>query len=371
DEFAVLLSGVDSDEANEQAHRLLAAIRRPVCLEDVNLFVTASVGIALVPDHGTDTNLLLQHADVAMYVAKAASSGVEIYRPDDALASHRRLVLAGDLTAAVEEHTFEVWYQPQGDAATGRIVGAEALLRWEHPTYGPVSPPEAVALAERTGVLRRLTNTILEDALRQRAAWSALGHEVNISVNITPLDLSDTGLPDVVSGLLDATGTPAGALTLEITESGVMSDPARCLAVLDVLAAQGVRLSVDDFGIGHSSLAYLERLPVDEVKIDKSFVMRLEREVSDAKVVRATVALAHDLGLLVVAEGVESQVAWMRVAQLGCEFVQGYALARPMPGIETIGWMNNWAATGVGTPTHVESGSPGRPPTSQTPELMP
>ena len=340
DEFAVLLTDTTAEHAVEQARSLLSAIGQPVQVEDVNLFVTASVGLALMPDHGDDANQLLQHADVAMYLAKAASSGIELYRPDDARAGHRRLSLAADLATTVDEHTFDVWYQPQADAVTGQIASMEALLRWQHPAYGAVPPEEMVALAERTGLLRRLTNAVLEDALRQRSAWSALGHHIGISVNITPLDLSDTSFPAVVRRLLDETGTSPGDLTLEITESGVMSDPARCLAVLDALAANGVRLAVDDFGIGQSSLAYLERLPVSEVKIDRSFVTRLEREESDAKVVRATVALAHDLGLHVVAEGVESQIAWARVADLGCELIQGYTLARPMPGMETVAWLD-------------------------------
>jgi len=356
DEFGVLLTGVTAEQAREQAQRVLTAISQPVSLDGVNLFVTASVGIALVPEHGTEPNQLLQHADMAMYVAKAARSEVEIYSPDDALASHRRLVLAGDLAAAVEEHAFEVWYQPQADASTGRVVGAEALLRWRHPTYGAVTAPEIVTLAERTGQLRRLTDGVLEDALRQRAAWSQLGHQVSISVNITPADLYDIEFPAVVGRLLEETGTPAGNLTLEITESGVMSDPARSLVVLDVLAAMGVRLSVDDFGIGHSSLAYLERLPVHEVKIDQSFIKRLEREATDSKVVRATVALAHDLGLVVVAEGVESRAAWRRVEKLGAELIQGYTLARPMPGIETIDWLDKMAALGgVALPTQYKT----------------
>jgi len=340
DEFAVLLNGASEDEACQQARELLDVISHPVTLNDVSLFISASVGIALLPQHGTGTNELLQRADIAMYVAKDAATDVEVYRADDGELSQRRLVLAADLATVLDRHEFEVWYQPQAHARTGATVGVEALLRWRHPTYGNVPPPEMVALAERTGLLRRLTNIVLEDALRQRALWSDSGHLVNVSVNVTPTDLCDNGLPRTVDDLLRATGTPSDALTLEITESGVMSDPARCAAVLDVLAAQGVRLAVDDFGTGHSSLAYLENLPVNEVKIDRSFVQRLEREESDAKVMRATVVLAHDLGLGVVAEGVESQLAWARVIDLGCEFVQGYALARPMSASDATAWLN-------------------------------
>jgi EAL domain-containing protein (putative c-di-GMP-specific phosphodiesterase class I) len=294
-----------------------------------------------------------------MYVAKDSGTGVEVYRSDDGELSQRRLVLAGDLEAALDRHGLDVWYQPQADATTGEIVGVEALLRWEHPVYGDVPPSEVVSLAERTGLLRRLTNMVLETAVRQRARWSDLGYTLNVAVNVTPTDLCDSELPRLVHDLLVATNTPSRALTLEITESGVMSDPARCVAVLDVLAAQGVRLAVDDFGTGHSSLAYLEQLPVNEVKIDRSFVRRLERQQSDAKVMRATVALAHDLGMRVVAEGVESQVAWARVIELGCEMVQGYGLARPMPVADATTWLTAASAERATSQPHGASSALG------------
>jgi diguanylate cyclase (GGDEF)-like protein len=339
DEFAVFLTGVNAEQATQYARDLLTVMSHPVILNDAKLIINASIGIALTPQHGTGTTELLQRADVAMYVAKDSGSGVEVYRSDDGELSQRRLVLAGDLEAMLDRHTFELWYQPQADATTGEIVAVEALLRWQHPVYGEVPPSEVVSLAERTGLLRRLTNMVLEDAVRQRARWSDMGYALNVSVNVTPTDLCDSELPRLVHDLLVSTNTPSRALTVEITESGVMSDPARCVAVLDVLAAQGVQLAVDDFGTGHSSLAYLEQLPVHEVKIDRSFVRRLEREEEDAKVMRATVALAHDLGMRVVAEGVESQIAWARVIDLGCELVQGYGLARPMTAADATAWL--------------------------------
>jgi EAL domain-containing protein (putative c-di-GMP-specific phosphodiesterase class I) len=322
-----------------RAEQLLGVISRPVTLSDVSLMVNASLGIALIPDHGTRIDEVLQHADVAMYTAKNAGSGVEMYSPSDALASQRRFLLAADFGPTLDESRLDVWYQPQADAETGQVVGVEALLRWRHPTFGDVAPEEVIALAQRTGAIRRVTNTVLRKALEELATWGALGHSLSISVNITPTDLCDTNLPATLMELLTATGTPPSALTLEITESGVMSDPARCLAVLDALAAHGIRLSLDDFGTGHSSLAYLERLPVHELKIDRSFVRRLEHQGSDSKVVQATVALAHDLGLVVVAEGVESKLAWSQVTQLGCELIQGYAFARPMSGPDFTAWL--------------------------------
>jgi diguanylate cyclase (GGDEF)-like protein len=340
DEFAVLLPDVGPDGADEGARAILDALAVPVMLRDVTLAVNASIGIALFPEHGSGTNELLQHADVAMYVAKETRNRVELYSPGDAVASHRRLLLAADLGSAIEARTLEVWYQPQADPGTKEICGFEGLLRWTHPTFGPIAPEEIVRLAERTGAIRRLTNLVIELALDQRAAWAKSGHDVQMSVNITPGDLCDIALPDIVVDLLAATETPPFKLTLEVTESGVMSDPLRCLAVLERLSAAGVRISIDDFGTGHSSLAYLERLPVDEVKIDRSFITRIEREATDAKVVRATVALAHDLGLTVVAEGVESALGWSRAHELGCELIQGYAVARPMPSSDAIRWLD-------------------------------
>jgi EAL domain-containing protein (putative c-di-GMP-specific phosphodiesterase class I) len=315
-------------------------------LYDANVHVAGSVGIAMLPEHASTPDDLLRHADVAMYAAKASASGVALYRPEDARATHRRLQLAGDLHAAIEQHQFQVFYQPQAEAATGRVAGAEALLRWHHPEYGEVPPTEMVALAQRTGLLRRLTDAILEDTLHQRAVWAALGYPLWVSVNLSARDVFDDELPRVVQRLLAATETPPSALTLEITESGVMSDPERSLAVLESLAGLGVRISVDDFGTGHSSLAYLERLPVHEVKIDKSFVQRLDADASDATVIRSTIALAHELGMTVVAEGVESAAVQERIAALGCEFVQGYVISRPLPAHETIPWIRARANAG-------------------------
>ncbi|ROP44552.1 putative bifunctional diguanylate cyclase/phosphodiesterase [Pseudokineococcus lusitanus] len=339
DEFAVLLPGVSAAEAFRRARGLLTTVVAPVPMQDLTLTTTASFGVAPIPPGARDTDELLVHADVAMYAAKSTGSGVATYVPEDTDAVHRRLALAGELPTAIERRGFEVWCQPQTDARTGVVTGVEALLRWWHPGYGWVPPAEVVAIAERTGHLGRLTLAVLQESLRLRASWAAEGHELDVSVNVTARDISDLTLPDSVAALLAATGTPPSALVLEITESGVMSDPERSLEVLSALSRLGVGVSVDDFGTGHSSLAYLERLPVDEVKIDQSFVRRLEREATDSTVVRSIVLLAHDLGMRVVAEGVESEVARQRVQALGCEVVQGFVVARPMPGDQVPGWL--------------------------------
>ncbi|MEJ5944122.1 EAL domain-containing protein [Pseudokineococcus basanitobsidens] len=344
DEFAVLLPGVGEVEAEARAHELLEAVIAPVPLQDITLTTTASFGVAPIPPGARDSDELLVHADVAMYAAKATGDGVASYVPEDTDAVHRRLALAGELPAAIEERRFEMWCQPQIEARTGAVTGVEALLRWWHPVYGWVPPGEVVAIAERTGLLGRLTLAVLAESLRLRSAWAREGLELDVSVNVTARDISDLALPGSVGALLAATGTPPASLVLEITESGVMSDPERSLEVLASLGRLGVGVSVDDFGTGHSSLAYLERLPVHEVKIDQSFVKRLEREATDSTVVRSIVLLAHDLGMRVVAEGVESDVARERVQALGCELVQGFVVARPMPGEQIPRWVDEHVA---------------------------
>jgi diguanylate cyclase (GGDEF)-like protein len=355
DEFAVLLPGADADAAGRAARRLASVVAAPIALSDVNLTTSASIGISVfagaAPAHPTavaepaddiplpTSDEVLAQADVAMDTAKTHRSGVELHRPADTTSIRRRLELAAALPGALRSGDVQAWFQPQVATRTGAVVGAEALLRWTHPEHGPVPPPEVVALAARTGLLVDLTRTMFEQALRQRAHWARDGFELEVSVNVTPSDLVDGSLVSTVRCLLEETATPAAALTVEITESDVMTDPERCLLVLEELARLGVTISVDDFGIGHSSLAYLDRLPVHELKVDRSFVQRIEQRASDSTVMRATVALAHDLGLRVVAEGVENGVGLERVSALGCDRVQGYGLGRPMTAEAMCAWL--------------------------------
>ena len=331
DEFAAVLPHVrDPETARRRALEVVEAVRRePVVVEGVTLYVSGSAGVALFPQHGTTSDALLAHADAAMYAAKANRSGVQVYQPEDEEARRRRLVLAAEVATALQSGQIRAWYQPQVSAAEGRIVGVEALVRWVHPSYGVISPADVLPVVERTGLLRRLTDRLVEDALAQLVRWEGEGLRLAVAVNISTHDLSDDRLPVVIRGLLAASGVEPERLTLEITESGIMKDPERCLDVLERLAATGVRLSVDDFGTGYSSLAYLERLPVHEVKIDRSFVRRLGYETHDPTVIRATVDLGHALGLSVVAEGVESEAAGERVARLGVDVVQGYHYGAP------------------------------------------
>jgi len=338
DEFAVLLPpGTDGPAALATASELLAALDRPVELGELCLHVSASCGIALAPAHGADAQELLQHADVAMYAAKAARTGVVVYQPEAGASTARRLTLATDLRAAVAAGDIAVHYQPKADAHTGAVVGVEVLSRWSHPAFGQVSPDEFVAIADHTGTLPALTTQVLETALAQRAAWATAGQPLGLAVNVSVRDLVDPGLPARVAAAMARTGVRAGALTLEITEGSLMEDPERTVAVLRRLSALGVRLSIDDFGTGYSSLAYLRHLPVDEVKIDKSFV--LSDSDGDRAIIKSTVDIAHSLGLSTVAEGVETLPAWSAVAAAGCDVVQGYLLSRPLPAAAFWRWL--------------------------------
>jgi diguanylate cyclase (GGDEF)-like protein len=339
DEFAVLLPGMAAEEAVNHARALHDVVCAPVPLLGVELTTSASIGVREFLGTSLTSEEVLAHADVAMYAAKAARTGVEVYRPEDGHSIARRLRLAVDLKVALREDALELFYQPQACARTGRITGFEALLRWKHPTFGYVPPPEIVAVAHRIGLIRDLTDSILGHALRARADWADAGRDLDVSVNVTVADIADYDLVERVDAALRATDTPPGSLVLEITEGDAMGDADRTLTVLRALAARGVRLSIDDFGTGHSSLAYLDQLPVHEVKIDQSFVFRIVTNPADSTIVRATVTLAHDLGLRVVAEGVENDLAKSLITEMGCDLYQGYGLSRPMPADELLNWL--------------------------------
>ena len=343
DEFAVVLSeGSDADTAARVARDLVRLIAQPVMLEGVRLEMAASVGIAVFPDHGSDAAALLQRADVAMYTAKATHTGVAVYQPSEDHVSARRLVLAGELRRAIDNDGLLVAYQPKASLEDGRIVGMEALLRWQHADLGFVTPDEFIPLAERTGLIVPLTTYVLDRALRQCAQWVVDGFDCGVAVNISVRNLLDSDLPDEIGSLLVRHGVEPRRLTLEITESSVMADPARAIDVLERLHRIGIRLSVDDFGTGYSSLTYLKRLPVDEVKIDKSFVLTMATDAGDAAIVRSIIDLGGSLGLMVVAEGVEDTASWERLAELGCDLIQGYALCRPGAGGDVTRWMRTW-----------------------------
>src|SRR3954447_18977851 len=332
DEFGVLLPSVGTaQDAAIVAQQLLMELREPFVLEGMRLEIDASVGIALHPVHGDDVEALQQRADIAMYSAKQSGRGYAIFEPELDRHSPRRLALAGGMRSAINDGEITLYYQPKAELRTSRIGRGEALCRWNHPEVGIVGPSELRPIAEQTGLNTPLTSFVLDSALRQIREWRDEGIELSIAVNLSARSFLDTHLAVEIPRLLSRWGVDASQLELEITESMLMTDPARAEATLDRLSQIGLTLSVDDFGTGYSSLANLKRLPVDVIKIDKSFVMEMAVDASDAAIVRSTIDLAHNLGLRVVAEGVESEDAWRHLEALGCDWAQGYYLSRPLP----------------------------------------
>ena len=348
DEFAVFLPDLTGVEvAEETAHRLLAAIGEPFHLEGISLSVQASVGIAGFPEHGLDTETLLQRADNAMYEAKRLKSGVELYAQQKDKTSRRRLALSGELRGAVDDNQLLLHYQPKARLSDGAVVSVEALVRWDHPWYGMVPPAEFIPLAERTGVMRPLTINVLDQALRQIREWSRLDLDLSVAVNISTQNFHDLLLPDEIAHLLARHGVPPRLLEIEITESMLIADPMRAMHILGRLSEMGIRLLIDDFGTGYSSLAYLKRLPVNGIKIDQSFVKQLTTDDNDAVIVRSTIDLARNLGLETVAEGVETTEAWDALRDLGCDHAQGYFLSPPLAADEFLQWWRQWTARGT------------------------
>ncbi len=332
DEFGILLHGTTApDGATTVAETVLKRLREPFVVDATTLQVGGSIGLAWCPEHGADVETLLQRADIAMYAAKSTSGGYAVFERSQDHHSPRRLQLAAALPGAIDRGELRLAYQPKADLRTERIVGVEALARWEHPELGVVEPSEFVPIAEQTGLIIALTTAVLESALERVASWRALGHDLSIAVNLSARSFLDARLADEIPELLAEHDLPPDCLELEITESMLMHDPSRAQVTLERLAAVGVGLSVDDFGTGYSSLAHLKRLPVDTIKIDKSFVLDMTVDEADEAIVRSTIELAHNLGLRVVAEGVESAETWMRLGALGCDLAQGFHLSRPLP----------------------------------------
>jgi diguanylate cyclase (GGDEF)-like protein len=345
DEFGVLLPTIaDPQAALAVAEKIRRSLREPFTLEGISLDLDASVGIALYPEHGTDVETLLQRADVAMYLAKQDHSGCELYSAGRDEYSPARLALVGELRRAIDQQELVLHYQPKADLGSGRVTSVEALVRWQHPERGLISPDQFIPLAERTGLIRELTHSVIDAALRQLAAWQELGLELSVAVNVSARDLLDLELPAIVARLLEKHQLAAERLELELTESVILADPMRARAVLSRLDAMGVQLAIDDFGSGYSSLAYLKRLPIGEIKIDRSFVMNMENDEDDAVIVRSTIDLGRNLGLRVVAEGVETEATWNKLSQLHCDQAQGYYLSRPVPADALADWLLQRAA---------------------------
>ncbi|MCT4354265.1 bifunctional diguanylate cyclase/phosphodiesterase [Streptomyces sp. Je 1-79] len=339
DEFAVLLPIADSTtSAQRVARHLVAELSSPLDLDGLTLVLEASAGVAVFPDHALDAEGLLRRADVAMYQAKRDRTGVEVYESKRDSNTPDRLGLLGDLRRALDAGEVELHYQPKV-RFDGQVAGLEALVRWVHPERGRVPPDEFIAIAESSGLMPHLTEYVLETALAQVARWRAQGLNVPVAVNVSPRDVHTPGFAGAVAARLARHGVPAGALQLEITEHVLLEDPQRAADTMAGLTGHGVKMSLDDFGTGYSSLVHLRRLPVSELKIDRSFVARLAVDAEDAEIVRCTLDLAHSLGLLVVAEGVEDDETWERLRDLGCDAVQGWLVAAAMPPAEATAWL--------------------------------
>ncbi|MFF9395035.1 putative bifunctional diguanylate cyclase/phosphodiesterase [Streptomyces griseoluteus] len=339
DEFAVLLPVADSTtSATRIARGLVTALGSPLDLDGLTLVLEASAGVAVFPDHALDAEGMLRRADVAMYQAKRDRSGVEAYESKRDSNTPDRLALLGDLRRALDAHEVQLHYQPKV-RFDGQVAGLEALVRWVHPERGKVPPDEFIAIAESSGLMPHLTEYVLETALAQVARWREQGLRVPVAVNVSPRDVHTPGFAGSVAARLARHGVPAGALQLEITEHVLLEDPQRAADTLAALAGHGVKMSLDDFGTGYSSLVHLRRLPVSELKIDRSFVARLAVDAEDAAIVRCTVDLAHSLGLVVVAEGVEDDETWEHLRDLRCDAVQGWLVAAAMPPEETTAWL--------------------------------
>lgn len=339
DEFAAVLPGADEETASLVADRLDAALQDPFRLEGLSLEVDTSVGIAVYPKHGTGSHELLQRADVAMYVAKRGRRGSAVYRPEDDYTSVRALALNGELRRAIDDDCLALYFQPKIGSASGAVAGAEALVRWDHPEHGVLPPDEFIGLAEHSGLIRPLTRWVLEHAVRAAAAWRRDGFDLTVAVNLSARNLLEPDLPSTIARLLGEHELPPSRLRLEITEGLIMDDPERALEIVTRLDQSGIGIAIDDFGTGYSSLAYLKRLPVEEIKIDKSFVLEMDRDPDDAVIVRSTIGLAHELGLRVVAEGVETEDVWKTLVEMGCDYGQGYLFSKPVPDARFREWL--------------------------------
>lgn len=334
DEYAVIVPDTDTNAAVRLAGQLLAALEQPFRLGNNTLHIDASIGIALYPEHGLDVAALLKHADVAMYMAKRNKSGYALY--DNAEDPHNptRLAMLGDLRQALNRNELLLYYQPKIDLRTGRIIGAEALARWEHFEHGMIVPDLFIPLMEQTGLIRGFTQTALDMALEQCARWRQLGYPLTIAVNLSTHNMRDPLLATHIAFLLNKWSLPHDSIILEITESAVMSDSTVAHETIEAIDLSGVHFSIDDYGTGHSSLSRLKRLPVKELKIDRSFIKDMLHDPDDAVIVHSTIDLAHNLGLSVTAEGVEDAATAQRLKHLGCDFAQGYYYSPPIPADE-------------------------------------
>ncbi|MCU1347963.1 MAG: diguanylate phosphodiesterase [Acidobacteria bacterium] len=345
DEFAIVLpDAADANGAATSARNILNTLQQPFVVENQVLEVGASIGIALYPIHGTDARMLLRRADVAMYAAKQGQGGYAFHREDHEPRSAESLSLVVEMRHAIERNEFELYYQPKLHLRSGLVTRAEVLIRWNHPQRGLLPPSVFIPIAERTGLIRPITDWLLDRAMQQCRSWQDDGVPLHVAVNISAKSLLEQTLPAKVNAVLTKWGVDPRFLKIEITESSIMADPAHALAILSMLQSMGVRLSVDDFGTGYSSLTHLRELPIDEIKIDKAFVMGMLTSDADAAIVRTVIDLAHNLGKQVCAEGVEDAETMRRLEEMGCDLAQGYFISRAVPAAALMTWLteNSW-----------------------------
>jgi diguanylate cyclase (GGDEF)-like protein len=351
DEFGLVLPDLD-DEATavRLAERILEELERPIGVDTLQLDVSGSIGIALYPTHSEDVETLLRRADVAMYAAKESGSGYEVYTPSLDRNSPSRLTLIAQVRPAIENHEFALYYQPKVHVIDGTIEGVEALVRWEHPERGLVMPDDFIPMVERTVLLKPLTLFVVNEALKQSHQWQRQDLCLDVAVNLSPRSLLDPQLPDLIAELLERWDVEPSRLTLELTESFLMADSGRSVGVMGRLSGVGIRLSIDDFGTGYSSMSHLKRLPLQEIKVDRSFVEHMRDDPNDAMIVGATVELGRNLGLRVVAEGVEDQATFEELARIGCDMAQGFQVSVPLPATEMTRWIEERGGPSVIAP---------------------
>ncbi|HUF97456.1 MAG TPA: EAL domain-containing protein, partial [Ilumatobacter sp.] len=331
DEFAVLVRRDTLNDVMELADRIEAGSFAPMSLDGLDVVVTASIGVAVIEPVHRDAVDVLRRADVAMYLAKRSPASIELYRPDIDRRTPERLSMLAHIRESIETNSMEVHYQPKVDLITNTVVGAEALIRWDRPGYGPVEPVDLIRVAEESGIVKQITDYVLRRAIAMSRHWYDEGYDLTMAINLSTHDLLDEQLPNRIEAMLQLHGLSPERLILEITESALLLDTPRTLNTIDRLSRTGVRLSLDDFGTGYSSLGYLRRLPVSELKIDRSFVKNLLLNEQDAVIVKSTIDLSHNLGLQVVAEGVENGPTLDRLRELSCDIGQGHGIARALP----------------------------------------
>ena len=339
DEFAVIVHNSDKEGCMHVAKKIGRVMEPGIQTDNASIIIAASIGIAIYPDHGDTEVELMKNADAAMYGAKRAGTGFALFDFEESARRNSRLKLITDLDAAITQGGLSLHYQPIVDLKSNRVRGVEALCRWIHPEHGFIPPDNFIVLAEQKGLIQALTLWVLDTALAQCSDWHAQGLEISMAVNLSTRNFLDPELPIKVERYLKKWQVPARWLVLEITESMTMSDPARALEVIRTIDAMGVKISIDDFGTGYSSLAYLKKLPVDELKIDRSFVLDLDKDQDNQVIVQSTINLAHSLGLSVVAEGIESEHVMKMLSGYGCDQVQGYYLCRPKPAEDVLRWL--------------------------------